>query len=91
MDLCCDCSAQYKPLATWMTNCINSPWHQPLGIALTGLGDFPVTSLSETEPFAKFAVTQSTKCKCNEFYFVLRDIQTSRRSELRLVGKDPQP
>jgi hypothetical protein len=34
--------------------------HPTSGIARTGLGGFSVTSLSETEPFAKFAVPQST-------------------------------
>jgi hypothetical protein len=62
--------------------------HPSSDIARTGLGEFPVTSLGETELFEKFAVPQA------EFFVKgqnrnLRDIQTFSGVNLDLSGTEP--
>jgi hypothetical protein len=54
----------------------------------TGLGEFPVTSLSETELFKKFAVPQA-EILVQGHYFNLRDIQTFSGVNLDLSGTEP--
>jgi hypothetical protein len=51
----------------------------------SGLGEFPVTSLSETELFEKFAVPQA-KVFVQGHYLSLRDIQTFSGVNLDLSG-----
>jgi hypothetical protein len=50
-----------------------------------GLGEFPVTSLSETELFEKFAVPQA-EIFDQGYYVYLRDIQTFSGVNLDLSG-----
>jgi hypothetical protein len=59
--------------------------HPPLGIARIGLGEFPVTSLSETELFEKFAVPQA-EIIVQGYNHSLRDIQTFSGVNLDLSG-----
>jgi hypothetical protein len=62
--------------------------HPTSGIARTGLGEFPVTSLSETELFEKFAVPQA-EIIVQGYYLSLRDIQTFSGVNLDLSGTEP--
>jgi hypothetical protein len=59
--------------------------HPSSGIARSGLGEFPVTSLSETELFEKFAVPQA-EIFVQGHYLYLRDIQTFSGVNLDLSG-----
>jgi hypothetical protein len=59
--------------------------HPSSGIARTGLGEFPITSLSETELFEKFAVPQA-EIIVQGYYHSLRDIQTFSGVNLDLSG-----
>jgi hypothetical protein len=62
--------------------------HPSSGIARTGLGEFPATSLSETELFEKFAVPQAENF-VQGHYLYLRDIQTFSGVNLDLSGTEP--
>jgi hypothetical protein len=53
--------------------------------APSGLGEFPVTGLSETELFEKFAVPQAEILVQGQFLY-LRDIQTFSGVNLDLSG-----
>ncbi len=54
----------------------------------SGLGKFPVTSLSETELFEKFAVPQAVTSD-QESNLFLRNIQTFSGVNLDLSGTEP--
>jgi hypothetical protein len=54
----------------------------------SGLGEFPVTSLSETELFKKFAVPQAEIFDQGQNQY-LRDIQTFSEVSLDLSGTEP--
>jgi hypothetical protein len=62
--------------------------HPSSDIARIGLGEFPVTSLSETELFEKFAVPQAEILDQGQ-YLYLRDIQTFSGVNLDLSGTEP--
>jgi hypothetical protein len=62
--------------------------HNLCTMRLPGLGEFPVTSISETELFEKFAVSQA-EISVQGQNFYLRNIQTFSGVNLDLSGTEP--
>jgi hypothetical protein len=69
----------------YSTNNVILATHNLCTMRPPGLGEFPVTSLSETELFEKFAVPQA-EILVQGHYLYLRDIQTFSGVNLDLSG-----